>query len=108
MVTGINESKTLTKHILCNCRCKFDSRKCNSNQKWNNDKCQSECKKLINITYANKIILGMLTYVVASIALFILGEKIRREKHFSHQFSQPDFTLGKEKPLESKLTMLCY
>ena len=33
------------------------------------------------------------------IALFILGEKIRREKYFSHQFSRPDFTLGKEKTL---------
>ena len=24
--------------------CKFDSRKCNSNQKWNNNKCQCECR----------------------------------------------------------------
>ena len=23
MITGINESKTLTKHILCDCKCKF-------------------------------------------------------------------------------------
>ena len=27
-----NESKTLTKHISCECRCKFDGRKCNSDQ----------------------------------------------------------------------------
>ena len=27
-----NESKTLTKHISCECKCKFDDRKCNSNQ----------------------------------------------------------------------------
>ena len=45
MITGINESKTLTKHISCECKCKFDGRKCNSNQKWNNDKCRCECKK---------------------------------------------------------------
>ena len=45
MITGINESKTLTKHISCQCKCKFDGRKCNSNQWWNNDKCQCECKK---------------------------------------------------------------
>ena len=32
MVTGINESKTLTKHALCQCKCKFDGRKYNSNQ----------------------------------------------------------------------------
>ena len=30
--TGINESKTLTKHIPCECKCNFDGTKCNSNQ----------------------------------------------------------------------------
>ena len=39
MITGINESKTLAKHISCECKCKFDGRKCNSDQWWNNDKC---------------------------------------------------------------------
>ena len=45
MITRINESETLTKDISCECRCKFDGRKCNSGQWWNNDKCRCECKK---------------------------------------------------------------
>ena len=45
-ITTINESKILTKHISCECRCKFGGRKCNSSQKWNNDKCRCECKNL--------------------------------------------------------------
>ena len=45
MITRINESKTLTKHISCECKCKFDGGKCNLGQWWNNDKCQCECKK---------------------------------------------------------------
>ena len=45
MITGINESKTLTKHISCECKCWFNKRKCNSDQWWNNGKCQCECKK---------------------------------------------------------------
>ena len=45
VITGINESKTLTKHVSCECKCKFDAEKCNSNQKWNNDKCCCECKR---------------------------------------------------------------
>ena len=45
MITGIYESKTLTKHISYECKCRFDVRKCNSTQWCNNDKCQSECKK---------------------------------------------------------------
>ena len=30
MVTGINKLKTLSKHISCKCKCKFDGIKCNS------------------------------------------------------------------------------
>ena len=36
--------KTLTKHISCECNCKFDGRKFNLNQKWNNDKCRCRVK----------------------------------------------------------------
>ena len=44
MISGINELKTLAKHASCEWKCKFDGRKCNSNQKWNNDKCRCDCK----------------------------------------------------------------
>ena len=40
--TETKESKILTKDILCQCKCHFDSGKCNSNQKLNNDKCWCE------------------------------------------------------------------
>ena len=46
MITGINESKALAKHIYCKCKCKFDGAECNSDQWWNNDKCWCKCKKL--------------------------------------------------------------
>ena len=45
MITGINESKTLTKHISSECKCRFAGRKCNSDQWWDNIKCRYECKK---------------------------------------------------------------
>ena len=45
MIIGINESKTLTKHISCECKCRFDGRKCNSDQLRKNDKCLCDCKK---------------------------------------------------------------
>ena len=35
MITGINESEILTKHISCKCEYKFNGRECNSYQKWN-------------------------------------------------------------------------
>ena len=41
----MNELKTLTKQISCECKFKFDGRYCNSDQWWNNAKCRCECKK---------------------------------------------------------------
>ena len=46
MIIGINESKTLTKDISSECKCRFDGTKSNSNQWRNNDKCRCECKKV--------------------------------------------------------------
>ena len=45
IITRINEAKTLLKHVSYDCKCQLNSTTCNSNQKWNNDKCQFECKK---------------------------------------------------------------
>ena len=67
MITGINESKTLKKHVSCKCECKFDSKKCNSNQIWN----------MINVDVSAKIqekmsskkgIFGILLYVLVKMA----------------------------------------
>ena len=44
MTPNGNESKTMAKHISCDCKCKFNSTTCNSNQKWNNKTRQCECK----------------------------------------------------------------
>ena len=51
LITVTNELKTLIKWIPCKCKCIFDSKKCNSNQIWNNNKCQFDCKKLRKNVY---------------------------------------------------------
>ena len=63
MITGINKQKTLTKHMLCECKCKCDGRKWNSNQSWNHNKCRYECKK--QNTYGEKILFEILLNVLA-------------------------------------------
>ena len=45
MITGKNESKTFRIHISCECKCKYDERKPNSDQKQDNSDCQYKCKK---------------------------------------------------------------
>ena len=49
MITGINESKMLAKYISYEYNVNLNGKKCNSNQKQNNDKCQYECKTQRNI-----------------------------------------------------------
>ena len=45
MITGKNESKILAKNVSCKCKCRFDEKKCNSDQRWNNSKYICLCKK---------------------------------------------------------------
>ena len=55
MVTGINESKILTKHLSCECKCKFDATKLISNQKWKSEKCWCECKNPKKLDACEKV-----------------------------------------------------
>ena len=49
-ITTINEVKILVKNIVCDCKCKFDSTICSSNQKLNNVSVKSTvCTKKIII-----------------------------------------------------------
>ena len=44
VITNRYEAKAVTEHISYDCKCKSNSTKCNSNQKWNNKTCQCECE----------------------------------------------------------------
>ena len=61
MITGVNESKTLAKHLPCQCKSRFDGRKCGTDQWWNNDKCLCESK---NVMYVMEIMFGILLHVI--------------------------------------------
>ena len=61
MITGINESKTLTMHISCKSKC--DCMKCDSNQKWNNDNCRCEFKNPRKHCMYKNILFGILLHV---------------------------------------------
>ena len=61
MITGINESKTLTEHISCQCECKFYGGECNSNQ---NGTAESVSVSVTIIIRVKEIIFGILRHVV--------------------------------------------
>ena len=62
MITNKNKDKAMIEHILCHCKCKFNSTICNSNQKSNNKTCQWECK---NYRMCKKV--GFLAHVFVRI-----------------------------------------
>ena len=63
MIAGISISRTVMKHMSWKCECNFDRKKCNSNQKWNNNKCWCEWKYLRHCV-CEKNIFGILQHVV--------------------------------------------
>ena len=39
MITNDDDSQAITKQISCDFKCKVNSTRCNSNQKWDNETC---------------------------------------------------------------------
>ena len=66
MTTGINEGKTLVKHIFCGIKCKFYSTTCNLNNKWNDGKCQCDCQKYHLCKKDNRILAHVFQRIVGS------------------------------------------
>ena len=66
MITRINEQKPLTKHISCECKCRFDGTKYNADQWWNNDNVYVVLKRYV----MKKVIFGILLNVVEKLKTF--------------------------------------
>ena len=64
MITGKNESKSLIKDLSCECKCKFNGTKWNSNQWWNNINVNVNVK---NIIYVKMIMFGIMLQVIVKI-----------------------------------------
>ena len=48
VMSGTNETRHIKCHEMCKCKCRLDSSVCNNKQRWNDGKCQCECKELID------------------------------------------------------------
>ena len=45
-MAGTNKTRHIKRHETCKCKCRLDASVCTNKQRWNNDKCRCECKKL--------------------------------------------------------------
>ena len=54
LVSGTNETRLIEWHETCKCKCRLNSNVCNNKQRWNDDKCRSESKELIDKCVCNK------------------------------------------------------
>ena len=80
MKTNKNETKTRQNHIECDCKYKFNSATCNSNQKWIIKPVNVNVKITIS---AKKIIVGILAHVFERIASFVFTNK--NDGHYSNE-----------------------
>ena len=65
-ITGINESNVLAKHISCECKCRFDGKRCNSYHI--NGKITRNVKMSVkNAIYVKKIMFVILLHVIVKI-----------------------------------------
>ena len=55
-----NETKNMKWYETCKCECRLDAIVCNDKQRWNNDKCQFECKELIDKGVCDKVIVNVI------------------------------------------------
>ena len=42
------ETRYISWHETCACKCRLDASVCNDRQHWSNDKCSSECKEFMD------------------------------------------------------------
>ena len=47
-MSRINETRHVSWHEICTCKCKLDASVCNGEQRSNNGNCRYECKELID------------------------------------------------------------
>ena len=69
IITGINEFWLLVQRISSDCKCQFDVRKYNWNQKWYNNKRWCECKSHWYNIYVKKIIYDILVDLLGNLIL---------------------------------------
>ena len=44
LMSRTNETRHISWHEACICKCRLDARVCNDKQRWNNEKSRCECK----------------------------------------------------------------
>ena len=48
LLSRTNETSHIKWHETCKCECRLNASVCNNKHLWNDDKCQCECKELID------------------------------------------------------------
>ena len=53
LMSKTNETRYISSHETCSCKCRLDGSVCNDKERSNSDKCSCECKELIGIGRCN-------------------------------------------------------
>ena len=67
LMSRTKETRFIEWHEACKCECRLDAIVFNNKQRWNKDKCRSECKELIDKGCVIKNMLGILVIVSVNV-----------------------------------------
>ena len=101
LTTSINETKTLSKHISFECKCKSDGRKYNSNPNSNSDKCWCECKYPGEHHVAEKDYVLNPSICSCENGKYLESDGIFYPIQFCHSFTHHCFSLNFTKKLQN-------
>ena len=54
LMSRTNETRNIKWHETSKCKCRLNASVCNNKQQWDNDKCQCECKELVDKSICDK------------------------------------------------------
>ena len=63
LMSGINETRHVSWHETCTCKCRLDASVFNNKQRWNYDKCRCECKNWLTKVDMKMDLSGILVHV---------------------------------------------
>ena len=71
-----NETRFIKWHETCKCICRLDGIICISKQRWNENKCKCECKKLMIKEHSINDIFGILVILNVNVIKIVISVNI--------------------------------
>ena len=76
LMSRTNETRYITWHGTCSCKCRLYASVCKNKQRWNNDKCRCECKELVDKGICDKGLIWNPSNCIVNVINHVMLENI--------------------------------